>query len=464
MPAIPVMSKHKFSRRNFLKYHSAAGLGLVVPGSLSSLPSPHPAINRGAGKPALLGGNPVFNKEWPKWPQWIPGEDEKRVIEVLRSGTWSRKDVVTEFEKKWAEKTGAKRCLTVVNGTNALTVSLIENNIGAGDEVLVPSYTFIATPVSVLTAGAMPVFIDTHPDTFQMDVSKIEQKITPATKAIMPVHLAGLPADMESIMKIAAKHNLIVIEDACQAHLAEINHKKVGTFGHAGCFSFQNSKNLPIGEGGAIISDDEAFIDRCYAYHNFGSGYGSVKPREKESGFLIRGNKLRLTEYQAAIGLSQMKRIEEQTDRRSESAEILNAELPKISGITPVQLEKNVTRGAYHLYPFRYHKEAFGGLPRSRFIAALNAEGVTCYGGYEPLNTMPYLEDTFKSKNFQKSYPGEMLEITKYRQRNNCPENDKLCREAVWLPQFVLLAEKAEIAKIAEAINKIQINAGKLNR
>ncbi len=453
------MTKQGFTRRNFLKYNSVAGLGFILPGSLSSSLLHPRAVNTNADKPALLGGSPVFAKAWPEWPQWIPEEDEKRVVEVLRSGIWSRKDVVTEFESKWAEKLGARRCLTVVNGTSALVVSLIEHNIGAGDEVLIASYTFIATPVSVLTAGAMPVFVDTDPDTFQMDVSKIEQKITPRTKAIMPVHLAGLPADMETIMKIAAKHNLIVIEDACQAHLAEFNHKKVGTFGHAGCFSFQNSKNLPIGEGGAIVSDDDAFIDRCYAYHNFGSAFGSVKPREKESGFLIRGNKLRLTEYQAAIGLSQMKRIEAQTDRRSESAEILKAELPKIPGIIPVKLEKGVTRGAYHLFPFRYKKEEFNGLPRSRFIAALTAEGVTCYGGYEPLNTMPYIADTFKSKNFQRSYPKKALDITRYRQSNSCPENDKLCQEAVWLPQHVLLAEKAEIVKIAEAIHKIYANA-----
>ena len=116
----------------------------------------------------------------------------------------------------------------------------------------------------VLQAGAMPVFVDTDPETFQIDPQKIEAKITPRTKAILPVHILGLPADMVRIMEIAKKHNLIVIEDACQAWLAEINHKKVGTFGNAGCFSFQNSKNIPIGEGGAIVSDDDEFMDRCY--------------------------------------------------------------------------------------------------------------------------------------------------------------------------------------------------------
>ena len=455
------MPKRGFSRRDFLKYNSAAGLGLLLPGSLSS--SPLSGTYTSSDKPAILGGKPVFEKDWPKWPQWIPAEDEQRVLDVLRSGVWSRKDIVLEFEKKWAEKNGAKRCLTVVNGTNSMIVSLIQNNIGAGDEVLISSYTFIATAVAVLTTGAIPVFVDTDPQTFQIDVSKIEQKITPRTKAIIPVHLAGLPADMPAIMKIAAKRKLVVIEDACQAHLAEIDNKKVGTFGHAGCFSFQNSKNLAIGEGGAIISDDDNFIDRCYSYHNFGNAYGSVKAQEKGD-VVLRGNKLRMSEYQAAIGLSQLSRLEEQTARRGESADILRSELQKIPGIIPIKLEKNVTRGAYHLFPFRYKKEHFKGLTRNDFIRALNAEGVSCYEGYQPLNTMSYLENTFKSKNFQTSYPKEVLDIKKYKQRNRCPENDKICQEAVWIPQNVLLAGNTEIVKIAEAVNKIYTNAESLKQ
>lgn len=455
------MPKRGFSRRDFLKFNSAAGLGLLLPATLSSSPLIGTYIN--SDKPAILGGKPVFESAWPKWPQWIPAEDEQRVLDVLRSGVWSRKDIVSEFEKEWAEKNGAKRCLTVVNGTNSMIVSLIQNNIGAGDEVLIASYTFIATAVAVLNAGAIPVFVDTDPETFQIDVSKIEQKITSRTKAIIPVHLAGLPADMHAIMKIAAKYKLVVIEDACQAHLAEIDNKKVGTFGHAGCFSFQNSKNLAIGEGGAIISDDDNFIDRCYSYHNFGNAYGSVKAPEKGD-VVLRGNKLRMSEYQAAIGLSQLSRLEEQTTRRGESADILRAELQKIPGIIPIKLEKNVTKGAYHLFPFRYKKEHFKGLSRDNFIKALNAEGVSCYEGYQPLNTMSYLENTFKSKNFQKSYSREVLDIKKYKQRNRCPENDKICQEAVWIPQNVLLADKAEIVKIAEAVNKIHNNAESLKQ
>ena len=315
----------------------------------------------------------------------LPETDEKRVLEVLRSGVWSRKDTVTEFENKWAETVGAKRCLTVVNGTNALFVSLVQHDIGAGDEVIVPPYTFIASINAILSTGAMPIFVDTDPETFQIDVTKIEEKITPRTRAIMPVHIAGMPADMVRIMEIAKKHDLIVVEDACQAHLAEINHQKVGTWGHAGCFSFQNSKNLPIGEGGAIVSNNEGFMDRCYSYHNFGNPFGSVVGGVN-AGTVIKGTKLRLTEYQAAIGLAQLARLESQTVTRIENAEYLKSQLKDIHGIIPCKLCPNVSRAIYFLFLFRYKKEEFQGLSRTGFLNALEAEGVPCSSGYAPLN------------------------------------------------------------------------------
>jgi dTDP-4-amino-4,6-dideoxygalactose transaminase len=373
---------------------------------------------------------------------------------------WSRQNVVSEFEKKWAEAIGTRRCLTVVNGTNALVVTLIQSNIGAGDEVIIPAYTFIATAQAVLATGAMPIFVDTDPETFQIDPTKIEAKITPRTRAIMPVHLAGLPADMVSILEIAKKHSLIVIEDACQAHLAEINHQKVGTLGSAGCFSFQNSKNLPIGEGGAIVSNDEAFIDRCYSYHNLGFPYGSVKGG---SGSVMNGNKLRLTEYQAAIGLAQLTRLEAQTTTRAENAEYLKSSLHRIPGILTFKMSPHVTRAAYHLFPFRYKKEEFQGLSRADFITALEAEGVPSWNGYAALNSMPYLKDAFNSKTFVKTFSSESLNYDKYAEQNKCPENDRLCNEeAVWLSQNLLLTGKSEMDMIASAIDKIHANAAKI--
>lgn len=450
----------RYSRREFVKQNSITGLGAVI--AMDMTPNVFAHWVKDADTPVILGGQPVRTKSWPDWPIWNPETDEELIIKVLRSGQWSRASVVAEFEETWAETVGAKRCLAVVNGTNALIASLIQSDIGGGDEVIVPPYTFIATVIAVLATGAMPVFVDIDPRTFQIDPEKIEEKITPRTRAILPVHILGLPADMPRIMQIANKHNLIVVEDACQAWLAEINHQKMGTFGHAGCFSFQNSKNLPIGEGGAIVSDDEEFMDRCYSYHNYGNPYGTLIGKVS-AGTVIAGTKLRLTEYQAAIGLAQLKRLEEQTTIRSENAEYLRSQIKNIPGILPYELYPSVTRASFHLFAFRYKKQEFQSLPREMFLTALKAEGIPCSKGYATLNNMPYLENAFQSKNFQKMYPQEMLNYNKYLEQNQCPENDRICNEeAVWFQQNLLLGTKADMNDIAMAIEKIYNNAGKI--
>ncbi|HEX8040661.1 MAG TPA: DegT/DnrJ/EryC1/StrS family aminotransferase [Chryseosolibacter sp.] len=456
--------KRSFTRREFLKKNSlAAGAGVALGMGIPSVPLFAGAINN-SDTPAILGGTPVHRGDWQRWPVWNPETDEKRVLEVLRSGVWSRAEVVTEFEAAWAKTMGAKRCLTVVNGTNALICAIANFDIGAGDEVIVPPYTFIATIQAVLQNGAIPVFVDTDPETFQIDARKIEEKITGRTRAILPVHLAGLPADMERIMAIARKHNLLVIEDACQAWLAEVNHKKVGTIGNAGCFSFQNSKHIPMGEGGAVVSDDDEFMDKCFSYHSFGSPYGAVGG-DSGSGIVRLGTKLRLTEYQAAMGLAQLKRLEDQSKTRSENAAYLTSLMKEIPGIAPHTLYPEVTRAAFHLYPFRYQKAEFMGLSRDSFLKALRAEGVPCSTGYTPLNKMPFLGNAFRTKNFQRMYSKEMLNIEKYYADNECPENDRLCNEeAVWFTQNMLLGPKSDMNDIASAIGKIRKNAAKIKQ
>jgi dTDP-4-amino-4,6-dideoxygalactose transaminase len=256
----------------------------------------------------------------------------------------------------------------------------------------------------------------------------------------------------------------VVVEDACQAWLAEIDHKKMGTFGNAGCFSFQNSKNMAIGEGGAIVSDDDDFMDRCYSYHNFGNPHGAMIG-EVGAGTLIVGTKLRITEYQAAIGLAQLKRLEEQTETRNENAGYLKSQIKDIPGIIPYKLYDNVTRAAFHLFPFRYKQMEFHGLPREKFLKALHAEGIPCSSGYAPLNKMPYLANAFQSKNFQKMYSKEMLDINQYNEQNQCPENDRICdEEAIWLSQNMLLEGKADMDDIFMAIQKIHKNAERINK
>ena len=455
------LSKKGYSRREFVKKSSLTGLGAVL--ALSAAPSLL-ADCATSDTPAILGGQPVRTKPWPKWPQWNPSTDEEQVLKVLRSGIWSRADVVDEFEKKWAETIGTKRCLAVVNGTNALVAAIVQFDIGAGDEVIVTPYTWISSVQCILLAGAMPVFADIDPETYQIDPDKIEAKITPRTRAILPVHILGMPANMIRIMEIAKKHDLLVIEDACQAWLAEINHRKVGTFGNAGCYSFQNSKHLPLGEGGAIVSDDEKFMDRCYSYHNVGFPYGSAIGAVG-AGSIMLGTKLRITEYQAAIGLAQLGRLDAQTTTRNENAAYLKSQIKDIPGIVPYKLYDNVTRAAFHLFAFRYKKEKFMGLPRADFLKALEAEGVPCSSGYAPyLNTQPYMQNAFQSKNFRKMYPKEMLDMKKYAEQNQCPENTQLCDEVVWLAQNLLLGPKTDMNDIEMAIERIHKNADKIKK
>ncbi len=448
-----------YSRREFLKTNLVVGTGVALgTGTANKVLASCKTVNKTT--PAVLGGEPqITSHDWPSWPMWKPETDEKRLLEVMRSGVWSRNKVTDEFEKKWAQLMGAKRCLTVVNGTNALNTSLAQLEIGWGDEVLVTPYTFIASVSCILFNGAIPVFVDIDPETFQMDPDKIEEKITPHTRAILPVHILGLPCDMERIMSIAREHDLLVVEDACQAWLAEIDGKKVGTFGNAGCFSFQTSKNMPMGEGGAIISDDDAFMDRCFSYHNYGNPYGSTVGTVG-AGTVMIGTKLRLTEYQAAIGLAQLERLEKQTTVRSENAGYLKSLIEKIPGIMPYKLYKNVTRAVFHLFPFLYNKEEFKGLSRNKFMEALRAEGVPCSGGYTELNKMPYLKNAFESKYYRKFYPAERLDYDKYAEENRCPQNEKLCNEqAVWIPQNILLGSKSDMKNIADAIEKVYLNA-----
>lgn len=447
----------KYSRREFIKKNSLIGLGFIAAGPAMHAFTSKEAVN----KLAVLGGRPVRSAPWPTWPVWQPATDEERLLKVIRSGVWSRANTVTEFEQKWAQMIGSKRCLSLVNGTNALITALTQSGIGGGDEVIVPPYTFIATVAAVLMTGAMPVFADIDPETFQIDPKHIEKKINSRTRAILPVHILGLPADMNHIMAIAKKHDLIVIEDACQAWLAEIDHKKVGTFGNAGCFSFQNSKNMAMGEGGAIVSDDDELMDRCFSFHNYGNPYGSMVG-SVGAGAVMLGTKLRLTEYQAAIGLAEIERLKEETNLRNENAAYLRAEIERIPGIIPYKLYDNVTKAAFHLFPFRYKKENFKGVSRASFLKALQAEGIPCSGGYAPLNKMPYLEHAFNTKNYKKMYSEEQLNINLYNEQNECPENDCLCTEAIWLSQNLLLGTRQDMDDIVNAIEKIQKNADKL--
>jgi perosamine synthetase len=306
---------------------------------------------------------------------------------------------------------------------------------------------------------ALPVFVDSDLETFQIDARKVEAVLTERTRAIIPVHLGGAAADLDTILPAARKRGIPVIEDACQAHLAEWRGRKVGTHGTAGCFSFQASKNLNAGEGGAILTSDDAMLETCYRFHNNSRGR-----RNTGNDFSYRnaGANLRMTEFQAALLVAQMTRLEAQARTRDENASHLTSLLKEIPGIAPARMYEGCTRNAYHLYMFRYDASAFSGLPRAAFLKAVAAEGVPASSGYSPLNKEPFLENALGTRGFQAIYPKARLDA--WREQNRCPQNDRLCSEAIWMGQTMLLGPRQDMEDIADAIRKVQAHAPQLAR
>jgi perosamine synthetase len=409
-------------------------------------------------KLAINGGEKVHPGTWPQWPYWDQSA-EPGILEMFRSGRWWRGsgEYVAEFEKKYAELMGAKRCLATASGTTALLTALHVLGVDAGDEVIVSPFTFIATYNVIFGSKALPVFADTDPETFLIDPKKIEAKITDRTVAIVPVHIYGLPADMDSVNKVAKAHNLKVIEDACQAWLAEYRGKRVGSIGDLGCFSFQNSKHLASGEGGAILGNDENIMDQCHAYHNCGRPYGNMM---KVSGNAYNGMNYRMQQSQALILISQMKRIEKDNDIRLSNALYLNKKLKEIPGIIPYKPAEGATRAVYHMYPFRYIKEEFNNIPKSKFLEALNAEGIPGNGGYGKQNRDGLIDEQLNSRGFKRLFSESRLK--QWREENYLPGNDQLCDQAVTFYQSMLLGTKTDMDDIVNAIAKIYENRNTL--
>ncbi len=387
-------------------------------------------------KLAIEGGGPVRTDPFPSWPVFDHREEEA-LIEVVRSGQWGVLTgmKVKEFEARFAEFQAARYGICVVNGTAALEIAMRAAGIGPGDEVITTPYTFIATASAALLVGALPVFVDIDPETYLLDVTKVEEVIIERTKALVPVHIGGCPADMDAIMDIASRHGLQVIEDACQAWGAEWKGRRVGAIGHLGAFSFQASKNITAGEGGIIVTNDAPLADRCWSLHNVGRLKGGAWYEHE-----ILGWNYRMTEWQGAVLLVQLERLPEQIARRSRNAAYLAGELGGIEGIRPLTIDERVTQHAWHLFIFRYEADRFGGLSRDAFIEALNAEGIPCSAGYRPLN---------RSR--------AILEATNTVAPTSCPVAERACyEEAVWLPQNVLLGTRQDMDQIVEAVAKIQ--------
>ena len=445
------------NRRQFLGMVGAAGAGMAA--ALRKAAGASRSFNLSPNnRPALLGGRPVHKGGWPQWPEWRQSW-EPSVLDVLRSGKWYRAEGghVAEFEAAYAKLIGVRRCLATASGTTSLMISLHVMDVDAGDEVIVSPFTFIATYNAILMGNALPVFADTDPETLTMDPASIEGRITERTRAVMPVHIYGMPCDMDPIVAVARKHRLAVIEDACQAWLAEYKGRKCGALGDLGCFSFQNSKHLPSGEGGAITGDSDQLLDRCNVYHNCGRGVGTFRgPRP----YFSRGGNYRMQHFQAVMLIQQIDKLNQDTVRRRENADFLTLNLKQIPGIQPARLPDN-SRAVWHLYPFRYDSAQFNGLPRDRFIKALNAEGIPCSAGYQEQYSDGLLDEACESRGFQRLFGAQRLKA--YRDSlQELKGNRLVCATTVAMTQNILLAERADIQHIVEAVRKIRENSAEL--
>ena len=399
-------------------------------------------------KPALLGGSKAKGKAFPAWPHYDDLERDA-LNRVLESRNWWRTPgvEVSRFEEEFARCHQTEYGIAVTNGTHALEVVLAAAEIGPGDEVIIPDFTFVATAGAVLSVGAMPVMVDVLPTTYCIDSALVEEAVTSRTKAIIAVHMGGHPADLDQLGHIASKMNLLLIEDSAHAHGSEWQGKKIGGFGLAGTFSFQSSKLLTSGEGGIIITNDETFERQVRSIHDCGR-----MPGEWFYSHYIYGSNFRMTEWQGALLRTQLSRLEAQTAKRHRNARLLDSLLSSIEGITPQSLDERCTRNGHYAYIFRYNPEAFNTLPIDTFIQAVIAEGIPNQASYPPIHDL----DLFKRGAFKKKLHSRITDEYRDMLQRPFPVSRAAAWETVWIPQFALLGDEEDMEEIARTISKIQ--------
>ena len=394
-----------------------------------------------------------FVREPLSFPAW-PMADERElaaVSAVLESGQWWRMagTQVAEFEKEFAAYHNAHHALAVTNGTHAIELSLAALDIGQGDEVIIPAFTFISTATAVLCAQAIPVLADVNPDTYCLDPESFAAAITPRTRAVIPVHMAGHVADMDEILAIAKRHGLHVIEDAAHAQGASWKGERAGAMQACGIYSFQAGKLMTAGEGGLIMSNDADFIERCFLYGNCG------RPRtDRTYQHSVLGTNCRMTELQAAVLRVQLLKLEEQNARREANAAMLNRMLSGVEGITPQGHDARVTLHPHYMYMFRYDANAFGDVSRQQLVDALIEQGVPAFVGYPAIHRTPM----FRQRNFGPRWRNDVQLLPDYNAAS-CPVSESLGEEVVWLHHRVLLGDEEQLAGVVAALENIRHRA-----
>ncbi|WP_117208418.1 DegT/DnrJ/EryC1/StrS family aminotransferase [Allorhizocola rhizosphaerae] len=382
---------------------------------------------------ALHGGTPVRGEPWPAWPPPLDDAQRRLLLEVAQSGRWgaTQGPHCGRLAERFAALCGTPHAVALGNGTLALFVALKALGVRPGDEVIVPAYTFVACATSVVLAGAVPVVVDVDPSHLHLDPAAVEAAITPRTTALMPVHLAGSPADMTALLRLAHEHGLAVVEDCAQAHGALYDGRSVGGLGDAGTFSFQSSKAMTAGEGGLVVCRDPEVYQRLWSLCNVGRRIGGAWYEHPEVGW-----NLRLTELQAALLLPWLDRLDTEIDRREAFAARVTALLEEADiGASVVPQPPGTTRDSRHLLMIRFDRPLT--TDEAGFVVeAASAEGVPLDNGYPPL--------------------GELAAVRKSGARvEPYPHAAEASRQVFWLRQQIMMADPAEAADVVAALSKV---------
>jgi dTDP-4-amino-4,6-dideoxygalactose transaminase len=407
-----------------------------------------------------LGGTPVRVEPYPAWP--VHDErDITAVTAVIESGRWGGYPYpgpqTAEFTRRFAEMQGGDYAVAMANGTVTMEVALRASNVGWGDEVIVPAYTFQATAAAPMAAGAIPVIVDVDPETYCIDPKAVEAAIASQTKAIIPVHLGAQMADMDAIMEIAERYDLVVIEDCAHAHGAKWRGRGAGTIGHFGSFSLQSSKILTTGEGGVLLCRTAELAARAASVIDCGRAHAEIAPHAEGGKALTLGANYRMSELQAALGNVALERFPEQARQREEMVGYLEESLSEIPGIRLLKRDPRHTTRSFYRYIFAVQPE-ISGAEHDVVCDALAAEGIPCWVGYEAMHHYELFQPDLSRLPVPSAFP----ERFKFDEMD-LPEAERACEhEAVWLDESVFRAGRQGVDDAVAAVAKVQANAAKL--
>ena len=403
---------------------------------------------------AAFGGTPVRTEPYPDWPVYDE-RDIQAVTDVIKSGRWGGYPYpgpqTAEFARRFAEMQGGGLAVPMANGTVTMEVALRAVNIGWGDEVLVPAYTFQATAAAVMSAGAIPVIVDVDEQTYCIDPKAAQAGITPQTKAIIPVHLGAEMADMDAIMELARQYNLVVIEDCAHAHGAKWRGKGAGTMGHFGSFSLQSSKTLTSGEGGVLLCRTPELAARVASLIDCG------RPHDQEERLFTMGANYRLSEFQAALGTVGLERFPEQVKQRESMAAYMDESLSEVPGVRILKRDPRHTTRSFYRYIFAMDPKVFK-VNHDAVCYALDKEGIPCWVGYEAMHHYELFQPRLSRLPVPSAFP-ERFDFS----RMSYFVAERACeQEAVWLDEAIFRAGKKGVDDVILALNKILENSAKL--